>query len=148
MASHCSEKENRAVSLSFSAITNALRDFSFPPCEIVVGIARGGVVPACLVAYRLHCDVKIIQIAYRSEDNAPEFSEPQVVHAHIKIGRVKNILIVDDVSQSGKTLRAACRLFPKQNVHTMVFKGRAELVLFPEIVSCVQWPWKVNEKRK
>jgi len=115
---------------------------------VVIGIANGGIVPACLVAYRLHCDVRLIQIAYRSEENVPIFSEPQLIRTNAGIGKKKNLLIVDDVAQSGKTLQVARRLFSHCHVHTMVFKGNADFVLFPGISSCVQWPWKIKDRSK
>lgn len=54
----------------------------------------------------------------------------------------KRILLVDDVSVSGKTLQTAKELLSGHIVTTFTLKGKADLVLFPEIGDCVKWPWK------
>ena len=54
----------------------------------------------------------------------------------------KRILLVDDVSVSGKTMNAALEQLEGLNVRTLAMKGKADFVLFPEIKDCVKWPWK------
>jgi hypoxanthine phosphoribosyltransferase len=56
--------------------------------------------------------------------------------------RGKQMLLVDDVSVSGKTLNEALRYFEGLQIKTLTMKGRADYVLFPEIQDCVKWPWK------
>jgi hypoxanthine phosphoribosyltransferase len=132
--------------VSFAHIARALDHCSLPRCDMVLGIASGGIIPAALVAKRIGCGVEVIKISYRDSRNIPQFPEP-VVKAKVRLpAAVKNILLVDDASVSGKTLRTAKKLFKRRKVTTMVFKGKADIVLFPDIDCCVRWPWSRCEK--
>ncbi len=130
------------IDIDFFRIAKALRKFKLPVFDLVVGIAEGGVVPASLLANKLKCDLEIIWINYRDKDNSVRYKNPVIFKKPKPIAGHKNILIVDDVSVSGKTLGVAARSLKGHKVKTMVFKGKADFVLFPEIDSCVNWPWK------
>jgi hypoxanthine phosphoribosyltransferase len=54
------------------------------------------------------------------------------------------VLLVDDVSVTGKTLNRVKALLKGYTVYTLVMKGKGDFVLFPEVGTCVQWPWKDN----
>ena len=54
---------------------------------------------------------------------------------------VKKIILVDDVGVSGKTLKLAGEHLKNYEITTMVMKGSGDIVLFPEILTCVNWPW-------
>ena len=54
----------------------------------------------------------------------------------------KLILLVDDVSVSGKTMAVALSQLKGLSVKTFAMKGKADYVLFPDIQDCVKWPWK------
>ena len=51
------------------------------------------------------------------------------------------ILLVDDVGVSGETLKLAGEHLKNFEITTMVMKGSGDIVLFPEISTCVNWPW-------
>jgi hypoxanthine phosphoribosyltransferase len=54
------------------------------------------------------------------------------------------VLLVDDVSVTGKTLDFAKQLLHLNDIKTFVLKGKnADIVLFPEIKECVNWPWNM-----
>jgi len=128
--------------IPFSQICRALNKIKLPECDLVVGISDGGTVPASLTAAMLGCDLKIVKFSYRGPDNAPIHPEPKCLNGFVLPAGVKKVLLVDDVSVSGKTLVAAARLLKDCRVVTFVFKGQADHVLFPEIKECVDWPWK------
>lgn len=131
------------IDIDFREILLALRKIKLPVFDLVVGIADGGVVPASLTANKLKCGLGIIKINYRNEDNSLKYNKP-VIFGKLKLPRkCKSILIVDDVSVSGKTLEYARRLFKGYKTKTFVFKGNADFILFPKIDSCINWPWKV-----
>lgn len=129
--------------LSFQTIFQALENAQLPDCRLVVGIADGGTIPAALVAARIGRDLKIVKFNYRNAENIPQHTEPVLLSPTKLPEDSESILLVDDVSMSGKTLKAAKKLFNGQKIATMVFKGQADFVLFPEISDCVKWPWKI-----
>ena len=129
-------------SIKFGAICKALKTINLPVCDLVIGIASGGVVPASLVACKLGCQLKIIELNYRDDNNLPRHLEPILLSEIVLPSDIKSILLVDDVSISGKTLESARQLFKDYQVWTMVFRGKADYVLFPNINTCLKWPWK------
>lgn len=128
--------------LSFPEIAEAIRHVSLPSFDVVVGVARGGVVPASLLAYHLNTHLAIIPFNYRDDDNRPRHEAPLLLAPLALPEGIHTILLVDDVSVTGKTMDAAKQCFEGYAVTTLVLKGRADVVLFPEIASCVNWPWK------
>ncbi len=113
-----------------------------PAVDLVLGIATGGTVPASLLAHQLGCELLIVHVNYRDESNAPRYPEPVLFTSPpLPEGR-RRILLVDDVSVSGKTMAVAGALLSGHEVTTLVLKGKADYVLFPEVKTCVQWPWK------
>ena len=134
------------VTLDFLEIVGRLKAMAFPPVDRVVGVATGGIVPASLVAYQLERPLSLIHINYRAPDNTPRHPAPQLLASPAldSPGEPERILLVDDVSVTGQTLALARRQFPHSQVITFVLKGQADYVLFPEIDSCVHWPWKLG----
>ncbi len=135
------------VSLSFAAISEALREFPLPEVDRVVGIGRGGVVPASLIAHQLQRELSIVWVNYRNDDNQPAHERPQWQDAELPyFDPGDRILLVDDVAVSGQTLAAVKERLSDFTVTTLVLKGTADLVVFPTIATCVHWPWKPNEQ--
>ncbi len=132
------------VELDFSELVGRLKALTLPQVDRVVGVATGGVVPASLVAYQLDLPLDLIQINFRAGDNTPRFESPRVLEAGRAYATPQRLLLVDDVSVSGKTLEAARQLLAGHDVITLVMKGRADYVLFPEIGECVHWPWQMH----
>ena len=130
------------TALSFADISQRLHRTSIPEVDLVVGILRGGRVPACLVAHQLQRPLRFIHIRFRDKDNQPFGPEPEVVVPPDAIPNdVGSILLVDDVSVTGKTMSAASLFFKGSEITTFVLKGSADIVLFPEVENCVTWPW-------
>ena len=130
------------VPLSFKEITERLASINLPQTDIVIGIGGGGIAPATMVAYHLKAELKIMVLNYRDEQNNPKYESPKVLHKPDWELGGKKILLVDDVSVSGKTMDAAKEQLKGFNVRTLAMKGKADFVLFPEIKDCVKWPWK------
>jgi hypoxanthine phosphoribosyltransferase len=130
------------VHLSFKQITERLQDIHFPDFDVVIGIGSGGVPAATMMAYHLNTELQVMTLNYRDEENNPRYESPKVLHKPSWDLHGKRILLVDDVSVSGKTMTAALELLPNLNVKTCAMKGKADYVLFPEIKGCVKWPWK------
>lgn len=131
------------VALDFVEIRARLKGMRLPRADAVVGIATGGTVPASLAAYELGVPLHLLRLNFRAEDNTPQRPRPELLGVFTPPA-AGHVLLVDDVSVSGKTLGAAKALLPGLHVTTLVMKGRADLVLFPEVESCVLWPWKTE----
>lgn len=131
------------VALDFLEIRARVRGLEPPQMDRVVGIATGGTVPASLLAYELGVPLSYIYLNYRAEDNTPQRPEPELL-LPFQTPEGERILLVDDVSVTGKTFEVARGLLPGCNVTTLALKGKADIVLFPEVSSCVHWPWKLS----
>jgi len=133
------------VPLSFRTISERLRQIGLPDVDLVIGIGNGGIVPASLAAFILNAELRIIVLNYRDESNAPLYDAPRVINLPEDVqlpGR--KVLLVDDVSVTGKTLQKAKEMLVNHEVTTLTMKGKADIVLFPEISECVSWPWKAG----
>lgn len=132
------------VPLSFIEISERLKRMDLPPVDLVIGIGSGGIVPASLVAFHLKAELQVLVLNYRDENNNPRHKEPVLLKKPEMDLKGKKVLLVDDVSVSGKTMAAALKQLEGFDVKTLAMKGKADFVLFPEIKDCVKWPWKTN----
>ncbi len=131
------------VTLSFIEISERLKSIALPEFDLVIGIGSGGIVPAGVVAFHLNAELQVMVLNYRDENNDPRYEWPVVIKKQEMELEGKKILLVDDVSVSGKTMDAALGQLEGHDVKTLAMKGKADFVLFPEIKECVKWPWKV-----
>ncbi|MCG6191205.1 phosphoribosyltransferase [Maribellus maritimus] len=131
------------VPLSFVEISERLNSMDLPEVDLVIGIGSGGIVPASLVAFHLKAELQVVVLNYRDENNNPRYDKPVILKKPERELDGKKILLVDDVSVSGKTMNAALEQLTGLDVKTLAMKGKADYVLFPEIKDCVKWPWKV-----
>lgn len=128
--------------LSFKQISERLKQQDLPETDLVIGIGSGGIPAATMVAFHLNAELQVMQMNYRDEQNNPRYDAPQLLHKPDWQLEGKRILLVDDVSVSGKTMNAALEQLKGFDVKTLAMKGKADYVLFPEIKDCVKWPWK------
>ncbi len=136
--------ENDKITLDFTTISRALKAFPLPEVDHVVGIATGGIVPASLIAHQLNLPMSLIEINYRARDNSPRYPKPVLLSWQpLPVGG-QRVLLVDEVSVTGKTMQFAKTFLTEHEVITFTLKGKADYVLFPEITSCVNWPWKLE----
>lgn len=131
------------VTISFKEIVERLKNTDLPEFNLVIGIGSGGIPPAAFVAFHLNTELQVISMNYRDEENNPRYNEPILLKKPEWNLEGKRILLVDDVSVSGKTLDSALKILSGYNVKTLVMKGKADYVLFSDIKDCVKWPWKL-----
>lgn len=74
--------------------------------EIVIGVARAGAIPGAVVASMMRRDFFSMQISRRAEGRAVR-QRPAILSAAPPQARGKRVLIVDEVTTSGDTLRLA-----------------------------------------
>ncbi|HBG60547.1 MAG: hypothetical protein A2Y03_09790 [Omnitrophica WOR_2 bacterium GWF2_38_59] len=132
------------IELSFKEVLKGLTDLNIADVDHVVAIGQGGLVPASIVAYNLNLSLSSIHINYRDSSNSPRFKEPKLLMPFNLPNEFKKILLVDDAVVSGKTMLAAKNELKDFDVKTMALIGNADYTVFPEIKSCVKWPWKVS----
>lgn len=82
--------------------------------ETVVGIMRGGMIPAVMIAHQLGIrDVRTIEVTHTASDsiNAAKTSAPACKNP-ASIGDLagRDVLLVDDIAGSGATLERTCRI--------------------------------------
>ena len=129
------------TAIGFRELTRRLGELELPPIDLVVGIGRGGVVPAALAAQRLACDLRILPVRFRDDAHQPERTEPLVTPPAFDVAG-QRVLLVDDVARTGATLRAAAgALAGAAAIHTLVVAGCADYALF-QVDSCIAWPWQ------
>lgn len=143
--------EDGRVALPFGLIAERLRALLLERSDLshvdaVVAIARGGVVAGALVAYHLQVPLHIVRLRYRDDTNVPLAASPRLLGEVPDVGGL-HVLVVDDVSVSGATLRAIRATLDAAASTTLVLKGRpgaADHVVFDDVPSCVRWPWALE----
>ena len=130
------------VRLSMGQIAERLRAADYPEVDAIVGIQTGGRISATLLSFHLGLPLYMLPINFRDENNDPRYDEPRVLAEVHKLPPAgAHVLLVDDVAVSGATMNKARELLPGYAITTFALKGRAEIVLFPEVRQCVHWPW-------
>jgi uncharacterized protein len=146
------------VKLELPDIARKLKAMLLPEVDAVIGIATGGVAFATMVAFWLEKPLHVIHLNYRDEDNKPRHSQPTLlkpftidlttfnkgIYPHVTLtdDSAKHILLVDDVSVTGATLETAKNLLPDFQPTTLVIKGKADFVLYPDVCACILLPWR------
>lgn len=74
--------------------------------EIVIGIAKAGVIPGAVVASILRCDFYSLKIS-REAGGERVRERPKILSAAPREAEGKRVLIVDEICTSGETLRIA-----------------------------------------
>ena len=77
----------------------------------VIGITRGGLVPACIVAREL--DLKLVETFCISSYDHQDQREAKIIKKPENIGDGKGWLVVDDLVDTGNTFRIAREHFDK-----------------------------------
>jgi xanthine phosphoribosyltransferase len=114
--------------------------------RMVVGITRGGMVPACIVARELDIrtvdSISVKSYAHTSQAPAEVLKYPDAT----LMGDGTGVLVVDDLVDSGKTLELVRDLYPNAHFATVYAKpkGRPMVDTFVTEVSQDTWiffPW-------
>jgi hypoxanthine phosphoribosyltransferase len=83
----------------------ALKVLAYDP-DVIIGIAKGGVLPAAVLASMLRKEFYPIRLSRRYDDRVVR-DQPAVLVGVPDIVAGKRVLIVDDISVTGKTLQMA-----------------------------------------
>lgn len=82
--------------------------------DLVIGIARAGVVPGAVVASILRVDFASMSLR-RSEMG----EEPALIHRPTLSPKGRNVLLVDSTCESGQTIRLALSVLKEEGAKTM-----------------------------
>ena len=77
------------------SIEGILKELPIKKFDTILGLARGGMIPATILAYQTEChNLQQLGVRTRDVDNIQYYGSPQLVG---------NVLIVDDINDSGLT---------------------------------------------
>ncbi len=122
------------------------------PFRGVVAIARGGLIPAAVVARELECRLveTISVIAYEGE-GASTRGEPKIIKPPMAAGDGDGFLVIDDLVDTGATARVVRAILPRAHFACIYAKPAARSVVdsFVTEVSQDTWilfPWDTAAK--
>jgi len=118
-----------------------LDKIEFEEFDIIVAIAQGGIIPAGFIQQKLGILMKIININYRDQDNMPKYEESKLLETEAFKFKAKKILLVDDVSRTGKTLAIAKKYLAGNEIKTCIINGEGDYSFF-KLKACIKFPWK------
>jgi hypothetical protein len=118
---------------------------AFAP-DVVVAIERGGMVLAAIVAFRAGAELATIRASlYDDSKPAKEKHEaPKINNGSLPRLKGKRVLIVDDVSNTGRTMSAVKKRVASagaREIKTFVYAGNADFSCKP-FEKCLRFPWE------
>lgn len=134
-------RDSRALALNLKKLIMEKGKF-----DTIVAITRGGMIPAMIIAREL--DIRLIDtICIKSYDHQ-ETLEPQIIKlTNKKLSKLgKKVLIIDDLVDSGRTLKIVKSFYPNAFYATVYAKpeGKKFVDTFINEVSQKTWiffPW-------
>jgi len=109
--------------------------------DLVVGIERGGVLPAYLASRWLDAPLKTIKLPSRDGNHPAQRGEAHWEHPLMAGIRGIRVLLADDVANTGVTLRRVAQNLAGARITTMVISGEADISLLGPHEKCIHWPW-------
>jgi len=116
----------------------------------IVAVTRGGLVPTAIIARAL--DIRLIEtvcvIGYQPDDyNPQQANQTRIIKAPAHVSDGEGWLVVDDLVDTGQTVRALRQLMPKAHFAAIYAKplGRPLLDTYVSEVSQDTWiyfPWE------
>lgn len=113
--------------------------------DCIVGVIRGGLIPATILSHMM--DVPLAAISYSSKEGMGGGKNTNIL-PHLNY---ENILFVDDICDSGKTLKEICDHYNKvSNCYTAVMYKKAGSVFVPDFYRWeipqdfpyIEFPWE------
>lgn len=114
--------------------------------EIIVGLLRGGVVPARIMADYFHVNMDFFTIDVKFYTDVNQTLLKPVIRHLEPIDLSKQVLIVDDIFDSGKTMQAVLETIGRGNIKTATLHLREKPIEFAKIYTVpnyyAQIAWK------
>ncbi len=131
-----------SIMLKLKDILPSLKEEKF---DLVVGIKRGGLIPASILAYKLNLPLDFLEIKLYEDGPMPKkiYEKPKIVSIPVKeIIKNKRILLVDDIENTGETINKAKELLLDASyIKTFAIIGKhTDYRLFLK-EDCKRLPW-------
>ena len=94
---------------TLSEIISQMKSSNFTP-EIIFSINRGGCIPGVYLSHRINVQHKVINIQLRDDLNSPNIKSLSNI-----ISVYNNILIIDDINDTGSTFNFIKKSFKNHN---------------------------------
>ncbi len=142
---------DQSYQMTFYLFEKITKDKFFP--DVIVGIARGGWIPARLLA-DFYGNRRTANIKIEFYDNTSRASENPIITQEISEGvEGKAVLIVDDVADTGKSLLAAVEHIKEMGAKkiktaTLYYKKHSAIkpdYYIKETESWIVYPWEYGE---
>ncbi|TYQ10410.1 UNVERIFIED_ORG: hypothetical protein L601_002400000090 [Gordonia westfalica J30] len=120
-------------------------DDGFAP-DIILGIARGGLIPAGAIAYALDCKLMISLNVEFYTGVGETLSEPVMLPSLLESSGLtdQRVLVVDDVADTGKTLKLVNDFCEEQGRVAEV--RNAVLYKKPYTITVPDYTWRTTDK--
>jgi xanthine phosphoribosyltransferase len=125
----------------YAALDRAKKEMADERFDAIVAVAQGGIIPAALLQQEWEIPMSIVRINYRDHENKPRFDDARLLDETPCPYQGKKILLVDDVSRTGRTLARARAWLDGNTVKTFLINGKADHRLY-DTEECLRMPWK------
>lgn len=133
--------KNEPKSISLDEIMIQIKLKLHKNFDAVVAISRGGILPGILASKFLDIPMEIIYLNLRDDNHKKKFETPKLLKPFNQNFSNKRVLLVDDVSNSGLTIKSAKKYISYKEITTLVISGTADISLFGIHDRCIIWPW-------
>ena len=127
-------------SVNWEKYIQYLEEMEFKDFDLIIAIGSGGIIPAAFIQRKLDIPMKIININYRDPDHKPRYEDAVLLEEKEFPIKDKRILLVDDVSRTGKTLRKAKEYLIGNQIKTFTVNGEGDYSFFNQ-EECLRMPW-------
>jgi hypoxanthine phosphoribosyltransferase len=92
--------KNGKIYIEWDDYQQIVQNNTCPDADYIVGISRGGLIPATILSHALDC--KMIPLMFSTRDHE-YIDQNTITHLNNLLARGNKLLIVDDIIDSGKT---------------------------------------------
>jgi uncharacterized protein len=125
----------------YAKLDRVLAEMEGERFEAIVAIAQGGILPAALLQQEWGIPMGVVHINYRDHENKPRFPDARLLDQGPPPFAGRKVLLVDDVSRTGRTLARAREYLADSMVKTFLVNGDADFRLY-QTDECLRMPWK------
>lgn len=115
--------------------------------EAIVAVANGGIMPGAILHEESGLPISVIQINYRDHENKPRYPDARLLETGPAPFPGQRVLLVDDVSRTGRTLARARQFLSASTVKAFLINGEADFSLY-NTSECLRMPWKRSDQAR